>query len=238
MKKLLVCFAVLALLLVPAMANAALPGEPQPVSAVEVEHWELAADGVTWDHKEPGNGLARCWRSGGDQGECNKTSWVINITHHAAMAQWSEWSIGGTRWDWRILKPGTYAADCIEFKLQSNNSVLIDYEDFADLLRTTEGGVKQTIDTYYSFGESIGQAQTNGWVRATDLNKHDVIIPDSAVLHVGMVTKLFNKIVVENCNSSGEYEDTAVITLTLLNQQPWVDPEGGWGDQSLPTPSV
>lgn len=238
MKKLLVCFAVLALLLVPAMANAALPGEPQPVSAVEVEHWELAADGVTWDHKEPGNGLARCWRSGGDQGECNKTSWVINITHHAAMAQWSEWSIDGTRWDWRILKPGTYAADCIEFKLQSNNSVLIDYEDFADLLRTTEGGVKQTIDTYYSFGESIGQAQTNGWVRATDLNKHDDIIPDSAVLHVGMVTKLFNKIVVENCNSSGEYEDTAVITLTLLNQQPWVDPEGGWGDQSLPTPGV
>ena len=235
MKKLLVCFAVLALLLVPAMANAALPGEPLPVGAVEVEHWELAADGVTWVHKEPGNGLARCWRSGGAQGECNQTSYVVNITHHAAMAQWSEWSIGGTRWDWRILKPGTYAADCIEFKLQSNNSVLIDYEDFADLLRTTEGGVKQTIDTYYSFGESIGQAESNGWVRAADLNEHDDIIPDSAVLHVNYVTKLFNKIVVENCNSSGEYEDTAVITLTLLNQQPWVDPAGGWGDQSLPT---
>lgn len=236
MKKLLVCFAVLALLLVPAMANAALPGEPLPANAVEVEHWELAADGVTWVHKEPGNGLARCWRSGGAQGECNQTSYVVNITHHAAMAQWSEWSIGGTRWDWRILKPGTYAADCIEFKLQSNNSVLIDYEDFADLLRTTEGGVKQTIDTYYSFGESIGQAESNGWVRAADLNEHDDIIPDSAVLHVNYVTKLFNKIVVENCNSSGEYEDTAVITLTLLNQQPWVDPAGGWGNQSLPTP--
>ena len=233
MKRLLVLFAIMALIFVPAMASAALPGEPLPLGAVEVEHWELAADG-TWTHKEPGEGLARCWRSGGDQGECNQTSWVVNFTHHAAMAQWSKWSIGGTRWDWRILKPGTYAADCIEFKLQSNNSVLIDYENFADLLRTTAGGVKQTIDTYYSFGESIKQAESNGWVRAEDLNEDDDIIPDSAVLHVNYVTKLFNKIVVENCNSSGEYEDTATITLTLLNQQPWVDPAGGWGNQSLP----
>ena len=232
MKKLLVCLALLTLLIVPTMANAQLPGEPLPVGAVEVEHWELVEG--AWDHMEPGEGLARCWRSGGAQGECNRTSWLVNFTHHAAMAQWSEWSIGGTRWDWRILKPGTYAADCIEFKLLSNNAVLIDYDGFADLLRTTEGGVKQTIDTYYSFGESIGQAEANGWVRATDLDKHDDIIPDSATLHVGMVTKLFNKIVVENCNSSGEYEDTATLTLTLLNQQPWVDPNGGWGDQSLP----
>jgi hypothetical protein len=51
---------------------------------------------------------------------------------------------------------------------------------------------------------------------------------------VNYVTKLFNKIVVENCNSSGEYEDTATITLSLLNQQPWVDPAGGWGNQALP----
>lgn len=238
MKKLFVCLAVLTLLLVPAMANAALPGEPLPDGAVEVEHWELV--GGAWVHFEERDpaAMARCWRSGPTLGQCNKTEWVIDFTHHAAVAQWSEWSIGGTRWDWRILKPGTYAADCIEFFLKSNNSVLINYEDFADLARQTEGGVLQNIETYYSFGESIATAEANGWVRAADLNEDDDIIPDSADLHAGLTTKLFNKIVVKNCHSSGEYEDTATITLTLLNQQPWVDPAGGWGDQSLPTPGV
>lgn len=237
MKRLAILFAIMALLLVSAVASA----DPLPRGATEVEHWEW--NGTAWVYHDVNSAtaLARAWRSGGAVGSCNKLEWEIGFTTHASMAQWSNWSIGGTRWDWRILKPGDYAADCIEFRLQSNNAVLIDYEGFDDLTRVEhqypelkEGffgaGVKQTIDTYYSFGESIGTAVENGWVRAIDLNNDDDTIPDSADFHEGFTTKLFTRIVVENCNSSGEYEDTATITLVLQNQQPWVDPSGAWAD--------
>ncbi len=214
------------------------PGQELLPGATEVEHWELVS-GV-WVNKVAGDttALARCWRSGPDQGECNKANWVINFTHHASMAQWCKWTIGGTRWDWRILKPGTYAADCIEFTLKSNNDVLIDYEGFADLYRPLGNqDTKTTIDTYYSFGEDIAGAERNGWVRAADLNGDDDLILDSLALHAGMSTKLFNKIVVEECNSSCEYEDTATITLKLQNIKVWVDGElGTWRDPQIPTP--
>lgn len=240
MKRLLVLFAIMALIFVPVMAMAYDPGQELPPGATEVEHWELAADGVTWVRHAAGDitSLARCWRSGGDSNNCNKASWQINFTHHASVAQWCKWSIGGTRWDWRILKPGTYAADCIEFWLKSNNDVLIDYEGFADLYRPLGNQTtKTTIDTYYSFGEDIEGAEANGWVRAADLNGHDDLIRDSVALHTGFATKLFNKIVVEDCNSSCEYEDTATITLKLQNIKVWVDGDRGtWRDpQILPT---
>ncbi|MEA4884587.1 MAG: hypothetical protein VB144_13220 [Clostridia bacterium] len=235
MKRLFVLFAIMALVFVPAMAMAYNPGQELPAGAVEVEHWEMVNG--AWVSHPSGDvtSLARCWRSGPTQGSCNKENWVIDFTHHASMAQWSDWTIGGTRWDWRILKPGTYAADCIEFTLKSNNDVLIDYEGFADLQYLETGaGVKRTIDTYYSFGEDIVAAERNGWVRAVDLNTDDDLILDSAALHGGMSTKLLNKIVVENCNSSCEYEDTATITLKLQNIKLWVDGVNGtWANPQV-----
>ena len=116
----------------------------------------------------------------------------------------------------------------MSFTIQSNSAVLIDYEGFGDLTSLTPGGVKQTIDTYYGYGPSIEAAIDNGWVRSFDLNDSDDIIADSAVLHSGWTTKLFTRIVVDVWNSSGEYEDTATVTLSLINQQPWVADDGGW----------
>ena len=60
------------------------------------------------------------------------------------------------------------------------------------------------------------------------MNDCDDIIGDVAALHTGWSTKLYNRIVVDVWNSSGEYEDTAVVTLSLVNQQPWVADAGGW----------
>jgi hypothetical protein len=235
MKKLLVCFAVLALLLVPAMAMAYNDGQDLPPGATEVEHWEW--DGSGWVRKAEGDltALARCWRSGPANDKCNKEVWTIDFVHHASMAQWCEWSIGGTRWDWRILKPGTYAADCIEFTVKSNNDVVIGFAGFADLEYTETGGVNRFIETYYSYGETIEAADINGWTRASDLNEAPRTVSDSADIHAGVSTKLFNKIIVENCNSSCEYENQGQITITLQNIKRWVDPvTGTW----FPPPSV
>ncbi|MEW5866307.1 MAG: hypothetical protein AB1774_05530 [Bacillota bacterium] len=229
MKRLVLILALMTVLLVPATALAASPGVPLPAGAVEVETWKLVEG--EWVSQGTGNveALARCWSSGPAQGACNKQSWVINFIHHASVAQWIEWSIGGTRWDWRIRKPGTYAADCINFALKSNNAVAINYDGFNDLTYLEQGeGVKQTIDTYYSYGATIAEAEANGWVRASALNEEDDLIPDSAGLHAGMNTKLWNKIEVVECNSSCEYEDTATITLVLQNMKHWVDPATGY----------
>jgi len=233
MKKLLACLVVLAFLLAPAMAMAEKtydPGVALPDGATEVEHWELVNG--EWVHHDPDDilSLARCWRSGGAQGACNREQWELGFTHHASMAQWLDWSVGGTRWDWRILKPGTYAADCIEFRIQSNNDVDVLFSGFGDLQYLGQGGVKQTIDTYYSYGESIAQADKLGWFRAARLNE-GIFIGDSATLHSGITTKLFNKIVVENCNSSCEYENSGLITIRIKNLKHWVDPTTGlWAD--------
>lgn len=228
MKRLVLLLCVMVVVTVSAEAAAQLPGSPLPAGAVEVEHWEF--DDGEWvffaDSMVGAN--ARAWRSGGAVGSCNRASWTVEFTVHAALAQWVNWSVTGTRWDWRVLKPGDYATDCIGFWVQSNNAVLIDYEGFSDLTRTSPGGVKQTIDTYYSYGDSIVTAMANGWVRAYSLNDCDDIIGDVAALHTGWSTKLYNRIVVDVWNSSGEDQDTAVVTLSLVNQQPWVADAGGW----------
>ncbi|MCR4402001.1 MAG: hypothetical protein NUW12_04350 [Firmicutes bacterium] len=229
MKRMVLVLALMAVLLVPAAALAYNPGVPLPDGAAEVETWYLNNAGQ-WVSQGTGNAaaLARCWSSGPASGACNAESWVIDVTHHASVAQWIDWSIGGTRWDWRIRKPGTYAADCINFTIKSNNDVAVQYDGFADLAYLEQGeGVKQTIDTYYSYGATLAEAQSRGWVRASALNDSDDLLEDSAGLHAGLNFKLWNKIVVENCNSSCEYEDTATITLVLQNVKHWIDAESG-----------
>jgi len=227
-KKAIIAWCVLLLLLVPAAVSAQLAGAPLPAGAVRVEAWQLK-DGRLATEAECEVGInVQVWRSGGAAGSCNRGTWTVDFTNHASLAQWSTWSVTGTRWDWRVLKPGDYAANCMSFTIQSNSAVLIDYEGFGDLTSLTPGGVKQTIDTYYGYGPSIEAAIDNGWVRSFDLNDSDDIIGDSAVLHSGWTTKLFTRIVVDVWNSSGEYEDTATVTLSLINQQPWVADDGGW----------
>ena len=106
---------------------------------------------------------------------------------------------------------------------------MIGFAGFGDLQYQQTGGVKTTIDTYYSYGETIEAADENGWIRASALNETPRLVSDSADLHAGVSTKLFNKIVVENCNSSCEYENQGQITITLQNIKRWVDPQtGSW----------
>jgi len=219
--------AIATLLLVPVALMAYDPGQPLPPGATEVETWYW--DGASWVSQGTSDpqALARAWRSGPEQGACNKKYWCLDITVHASIAQWIEWSIGGTRWDWRVRKPGTYAADCIEACVSSNNDVLVDYEGFGDLLATGPS-VTSTIPVWYSFGETISEAEANGWIRADTLNSHDDLLEDSEGLHEGICWKLWNKIEVVPSNSSCEYEDLAQICLTLQNIKIWIDSTTGY----------
>ena len=217
----------IALLVAPMVLFAYNPGQPLPPGAEEVDTWYW--DGSQWIAQGHGNPLvhARLWRSDPEQGSCNKEQWVIDVTVHASIAQWIEWSLSGTRWDWRVRKPGIYAGDCISATVASNNDVLVDYEGFENLQAVDPGAVNPEIPVYYAIGEDINQFSDDDWIAAADLNGSDDLLEDSQALHDGLSWKLWNKIEVSECNTSCEYEDQATITLVLQNVKIWIDPSTG-----------
>jgi hypothetical protein len=201
-----------------------------PPNAYEVETWQWIGGQWISQMMVPECALGRLWASGTVTGTCNKKCWEIPVTIHASIAQWLWFSVSGTRWDWRIMKPGTYGGDCITFQLCSNGAVGFDYDGFEDLYSPT--ACDQTITTWYGIGTSIFDVDRLGWVRAPDLNGEDDILPEVCPGHC-YTTKLWTKVQVDSCNTACEYEDQAKVTICLQNQKCWVDDDGSWWDYEV-----
>ena len=216
--------AVLIVMLVPAAAY----------SWTEVETWRwIPGPGGGWAYQGTGDtlALARCWSGFPEADGCNK-DFNIPVKIHASIAQWVEWSMSGTRWDWRVRKPGWYGADCITATVQSNQNVLVDYHDFNDL-RSESVSVNPDIPIWYYVSDIAAQLPVPDdpkWTRSYDLNDEaewDTLY-DSQALHDGLQFKLWNMIQVVECNSACEYQDHATISLKLLCQKPWIDRTKGY----------
>ncbi len=183
---------------------------------------------------------ARLWRTGEEfAGNCNKTYWSHNVLITASIAQWIDFHLTYTQFDWYIRKPGTYAGDCIDACVASNGDIFIDYAGFADLQPSNPAN--NPIPVWYSLETSGGWAEVNaGWVPASAMDAEDDWLYDAdlgELLHTGICWKLWNKIEVLVCNSACEYSDEATITLTLWNQKDWiVDATGAWGTLPPPPP--
>ena len=209
------------------------PGDLLPGGATEVEVyvWE----GSSWTSLGTGDvsAVARSWNSNpaNSGGYSNKQHHTITFTNHASVAQWIDWEIDATRKDWRIRQPGTYASNAIEFKIKSNNDVTVDFEGFGNLQyenpAEAPAGTHTDIATWYSYGETIADAEANGWISAADLNDADFTFVNSLPLHEGLTYKLWSKIEVVESNNSSDYENTGLITLSLTNIKHWIDPESG-----------
>jgi hypothetical protein len=231
MKKLLLALLILSLLPVAALA---IDGYPYPGSEVSSWYWFEGAWVVSSEAANPNPmALARCFASLPADSSCNK-NWRVDVTIHASIAQWINWSLTGTRWDWFVRKPGYYAADCITATVKSNQNVLVDYHDFGPLIAVdTAKAVMDTIPIFYTVGDyATGPPLMSDprWVPAVGLNnaaEWDTIY-DSATLHQGLQFKLWNYIHVVECNSACEYQDDAWISLELLCQKPWIDTETGY----------
>lgn len=225
MRKLLALAVVIAICLIPMVAMAFLPGD-----AYEVQAWEYVDN--TWVPQTGVTANARCFASGFSMGYCNKEKWEIPVVIHASVAQWLEYSMSGTRWDWKIRKPGTFAADCITASVASNNGISIAFEDFGPLVRDPQSGPGGTdpdeIDIMYGYDTKGSDPAAINWISTETLNAQGCHIDDSDALHAGYSVKLWNKIVVERCDSSCEYEDTAKIVITLDNVKHWIDPATGF----------
>ena len=203
-----------------------------PPGAYEVEVWKWVNGEWVSEDRDPDCATGRLFASGPLDGECNKRCWDIPVVIHASIAQWIKFNVTGTRWDWRIMKPGTYAGDCIEFTICSNGDVGVDYEGFEDLY--SETSCTPYITTWYAWGRSVFEIDDRGgWIRATELDDSDDIIEETCEGGHCWTTKLWTKVQIDSCHSACEYHDEALVTLCLINQKCWVMEEGNWWDREV-----
>jgi hypothetical protein len=214
-------------LLVAFAANALAGGESQVYYMDEAGMWQVNPPDVN-------DQLARLFRTGDfTLDSCNKAYWEIPVYVRAHIAQWVKFRLDWNTWEWYVRKPGCYAGNSIEAVVWSNGDIEVGYADFGKLMpMDPDNADHNPVDIYYSYGESIEQAEGNGWVPAEELNQHTDLILDVEPwdLHYGMAFKLWSKICVIACNSACDYYDDAFITITLREQKPWIVWETGeWG---------
>jgi hypothetical protein len=179
---------------------------------------------------------ARAFISAGHGGICDKEVWTENFTNHATVSQWINYSFGGTRWDWQIRKPGTFAADCIEFHIQSNDDVAVAFSGFADLAPLVHTD-QPAIPTSYGFGDppltGATDAPPSTWLAADALNGAGFNLAYDDIKG-GLTKKLWTKIDVDETTRACDYEDQGTITLTLTDVKYFINPANGQFNESLP----
>jgi len=120
-------------------------------------------------------------------------------------------SVTATRLDWRVRKPGTYAALATTITASGTGKLSIQFSKFADLARTD--GIAGTIAAFYGFGDDLAAAETGGWISSADLNSKTRYIDLSEPVPVLM----WSKMSVGEEVSSAEYESKGVITFIVSN---------------------
>ena len=122
-------------------------------------------------------------------------------------------SVTATRIDWRVRKPGTYAALATTVTASGIGTLSMQFSEFADLLGTD--GVPGAIAAFYGFGDDLAAAEAGRWISAADLNnttRHIDLSEPEPVL-------MWSKISVGEEVSSAEYENEGVITFIVSNTQ-------------------
>ena len=157
---------------------------------------------------------------------CNKERWEISFTDSISVAQWIRWSIEGQKTLWRIRKIGTFAGIGPILCLKSNEDVVMSFEGFED---PTNGETE--IEKWYGFTDTtaVHPDEVDVWISAEDLNDYTIRFefPNGCE---PQAIKIWEKIVVEQCDRACEYVDPcgATIILTLQVIKNWIDPRTGY----------
>lgn len=185
--------------------------------------------------------FAKSWNSGPENsgGMSNQAEHKFEIINHVSVAQWVDWTISGTRKDWRVLRPGIYASNSVTATIKSNNDIIIEFYA-TDPSYYYEGNqnegesVTDTIPKWFSYSEGqeqdLAEVEENGWYRVTEHNADNplvITIKDSGALHGGLAFKIWEKIEVVPSNTSSDYEGYGTVIIKLTNMKHWVDPDAG-----------
>lgn len=122
-------------------------------------------------------------------------------------------SVSATRLDWRVRKPGTYAALAADMTATGYGKLAIQFSGFADLTRADGGD--GAISAFYGFGDSL--ADVEQWTSAEKLNGQSRELSLSS--SEPAVLRMWSKVLVGNEDPSAEYEDYqgGVITFIVSN---------------------
>lgn len=198
-----------------------------PTNASETTVWRLNADG---SYSETSS--ARVYNSGGANGHCNKECWDFTLETHVSVAQWLDWSLDGTRKDWRVMKPGTFASDSITARITSNNDVQVTFYAEDPSYQNPDA---DSPDIAKWFGYSVGAGASDigdvaEWFRATDFsesNPLELTLTFDQVSGEGAAFRIFEQIEVTEEHRSSEYFGEGFVNICITNLKHWVDGETG-----------
>lgn len=174
---------------------------------------------------------AQSFNSGNANGHCNRECWDFTIENHVSVAQWINWSIDGTRKDWRVLKPGIYASNSVTAEIKSNNDVQVSFwaEDPIYLNEELESPpiAKQ-------FGYTVGANNTEinsivTWVAAADTSEDDPLVFTIRYedgLADGLAYRIWEQIEVTDQHRSSDYHGFGGLLICVTNLKYWVDEDG------------
>lgn len=174
---------------------------------------------------------ARAWNSGGGGGHCNKECHAADLTTAVSVAQWIEWSLSATRKDFRVLKPGTFAANSWTATVSSNDDVEVTFtHGNAEYVNPDVDADPIAIRYGYSTGSGIDPNQVNEWVAADD-TPITITIPYADVSQAGGAKyHIWQEIEVTEQTRSSDYEAEGTVTVCVTNLKPWLDEGGNWVD--------
>ncbi|MBP7892933.1 MAG: hypothetical protein KA063_05300 [Firmicutes bacterium] len=130
-------------------------------------------------------------------------------------------SVTATRLDWRVRKPGMYAALATEITATGYGKLQVQFSDFRDLARTN--GVSGTVPAFYAFGQDLPDKASSQWIAASAMNdQSNWPIPMELDSAAGSVLRLWSMIGVGEEASSAEYssdlgDNKGVITFIVSN---------------------
>lgn len=193
-------------------------GEEKQVWKRQGNKWRIDnSNGATFTVFDPkssdgtGFGLAAGVSSSSSAGVLGEATGV-DLTATTTIEPWIHFSITATRLDWFVRKPGTYAMRGASLTVSSNSAVLVDFEGFANLVNQEDPA--QSIGAYYGVEQPGMATGLVNWITASNFNSSDRLL----IFSEGSPSKtldLWNMISVSQSNSSCEYEDEAVITLSI-----------------------
>lgn len=198
-------------------------GAPLPEGAKEEPVFVLSGDSFI----EQTTTEARAWNSLGFTGHCNQECASSELVTHVSVAQWLNFTVSGTRKDWRVLKPGTYASNSVTANITSNNDVRVRfYLDDPTYLGDAES---PAIEATYGYSDDSGTdpGLVTQWQRANgEENAVEFTIPYEDIKN-GSEYHIWQQITVTEDHRSSDYEGTGLLQISVTNLKHWVDPESG-----------